>query len=71
MTTEERDRLIRVEVKQEQLIKDLAEIKSMVTKTNNTMVHMGGVQWAIVTMAAVIGFLISQAKSLLSIFGGG
>lgn len=69
MTPEERDRLVRVESKVDDISKDVADIRKKVQEMLLNNAKMGGVMLALTAIGAFIGWALTQAKELASLFG--
>lgn len=71
MTPEERDRLTRVETKQDAMMKKLEAMETKVTEMNLTFAKMGGVGLALTAMGTAIGWGLTQVKGFLQLISGG
>lgn len=69
MTPEERDRLVRVESKVDDISKDVNDIHNKVEEMRLNNAKMGGVMLALTAIGAFIGWLLTQSQKLLALFG--
>ena len=71
MKPDERDRLTRVETKQDDIIARLERMEKSVTEMNLTFAKMGGIGLALTAMGTAIGWALTQVKGFLQLMSGG
>ena len=68
MKPEERDRLTRVETKQDDIIARLERMEKSVSEMRMTFAKMGGVGLALTAIGTAVGWGLSQIKSFVGLF---
>lgn len=70
MTPDERDRLVRLETRFEQIDEKMDEATKKITEMHNVLMKAKGARWAVIITASIVGFILSaiaQAGSFLKL----